>query len=216
MGSLAHPQAGYDTTEVPIIVRGALKLGVAEALIVAAIGLVSRYLDGPVEIALEAVILAFGVLLVVGLPGIWTRARTIEGIAGAAGIGLGAAGVFLVLDLIFLQGDIFHGLTPSLYTNRWREIGGGSNWWYHPVWWMVGTYLPWLGGWILANQTRKSGAPSLPGLAILLGFCTVVCGVIAVLVGFPGAGWNVPTFGVAVLPGLALATTISVLGARKA
>jgi len=216
MSSLAHPQAGYDTTEVPTIVRGALKLGVAEALIVAAIGLVSRYLDGPVEIGLEAVILAFGVLLVVSLPGIWTRARTIEGIAGAAGIGLGAAGVFLVLDILFLQGDILHGLTPSLYTNRWREIGGGSNWWYHPVWWMVGTYLPWLGGWILANQTRKSGAPSVPGLAILLSICTVVCGVIAVVVGFPGAGWNVPTFGVAVLPGLALATTISVLGARKA
>jgi hypothetical protein len=216
MGSLAHPQAAYDTTEVPIIVRGALKLGVAETLIVAAIGLVSRYLDGPVEIGLEAVILAFGVLLVVSLPGIWTRARTIEGIAGAAGIGLGAAGVFLVLDILFLQGDILHGLTPSLYTNRWREIGGGSNWWYHPVWWMAGTYLSWLGGWILANQTRKSGAPSLAGLAILLGICTVVCGVIAVVVKFPGAGWNVPTFGVAVLPGLALATAISVLGARKA
>ncbi|HSE67895.1 MAG TPA: hypothetical protein VLB12_12990 [Gemmatimonadales bacterium] len=216
MGSMAHPQAGYDTTELPIIVRGSLKLGLAEALIVAAIGLVSRFLDGPVEIALEAVILAFGVLLVVSLPGIWTRARSIEGIAGAAGIGLGAAAVFLVLDLVFLQGDIFHGLTPSLYTNRWREIGGGSNWWYHPVWWMVGTYLSWLGGWILANQTRKSGAPSVAGLAILLGICTAVCGVIAVLVGFPGAGWNVPTFGVAVLPGLALATTISVLGARKA
>ena len=216
MSSLAHPQAGYDTTEVPIIVRGALKLGVAEALVVAALGLVSRYLDGPVEIGLEAVILAFGVLLVVSLPGVWTRARTIEGIAGAAGIGLGAAGVFLVLDILLLQGDILHGLTPSLYTNRWREIGGGSNWWYHPVWWMVGTYLPWLGGWILANQTRKSGAPSVPGLAILLSICTVVCGVIAVVVGFPGAGWNVPTFGVAVLPGLALATTISVLGARKA
>lgn len=212
MGSMAHPQAGYDTTEVPIIFRGSLKLGLAEALIVVAIGLVSRFLDGPVEIALEGVILAFGVLLVVGLPGIWTRARTIEGIAGAAGIGLGATGVFLVLDLLFLQGNLF----PALYTNRWKEIGGGSNWWYHPVWWMVGTYLSWLGGWILANQTRKSGAPSLPGLAFLLSICTVVCGVIAVVVGFPGAGWNVPTFGVAVLPGLALATTISVLGARKA
>ncbi len=217
MGSLAHPQAGYDTTQLPIIVRGSFKLGLAETLIVLAIGLVSRFLDGPVEVALEAVLLSFGVLLVVGLPGIWTRARTIEGIAGAAGIGLGAAAVFLAFDLIFLQGDIFQGkLLPSLYTNRWREIGGGSNWWYHPVWWMVGTYLSWLGAWILANQTRKSGAPSVPGLAILLGICTVVCGVIAVVIHFPGAGWNVPTFGVAVLPGLALATTISVLGARKA
>ena len=213
MGSLAHPQAGYDTTELPIIVRGAIKLGLAESLIVLATGLVSRFLDGPVEKGLEAILVAFGVLVVVALPGIWTRARSTEGVAGAAGIGLGATVVFLVIDLLFFQGNIF---PFHLYTNRWLAIGGGSNWWYHPVWWMVGTYLSWLGGWILANQTSKAGAPSVLGLAVLLGICTVVCGVIAVLVSFPGAGWNVPTFGVAVIPGLALATTISVLGARRA
>ena len=31
----------------------------------------------------------------------------------------------------------------------------------------------------------------------------------------PGAGWNLGTFGVAVLPGLALATAIAALGARR-
>ena len=212
MGSLAHPQTGYDTTELPVIVRGALKLGLLECVVVAAVGLVSRYLDGPVEVALEAVLVAFGITLVTALPGVWTRARHTEGVAGAAGIGLGAAVVFLVIDILIFQGNY---LPWGLYTNRWLEVGGGSNWWYHPVWWMAGTYLPWLGSWILANQTETSGAPSVPGLMILSGICTAVAAGVAILVGFPGAGWNVPTFGVAYLPGLALATVISVLGARR-
>ena len=50
--------------------------------------------------------------------------------------------------------------TFGTYTNRWLEIGGGSNWWYHPVWWMVGTFIPWMGAWLLANRTaRTSGRP---------------------------------------------------------
>ena len=83
------------------------------------------------------------------LPGIWTRALTIEGIAGAAGIGLGAAFVFLLIDVVLLQ-------NIGTYTNRWWQIGG-SNWWYHPIWWMVGTFLPWIGAWILANQAARNG-----------------------------------------------------------
>ena len=148
-------------------------------------------------------------LLVVGLPGIWTRARTIEGTLGPPGSD-SAPRASSWYSICFLQGNL-----PALYTNRWKEIGGEQLVVSSSV--VDGRHLLVLrGGWILANQTRKSGAPSLPGLAILLSICTVVFGVIAVVVGFPGAGWNVPTFGVAVLPGLALATTISVLGARKA
>jgi hypothetical protein len=37
-----------------------------------------------------------------------------------------------------------------------------------------------------------------------------------VLAHFPGAGWNLPTFGVAFLPGLALTTLLTGLGARRA
>src|SRR4029079_11961055 len=88
------------------------------------------------------------------LPGLWTRARTIEGIAGAAGIGLGATVVFLLVDVTVLQ-------NIGTWGNRWREIGGGSDWWYHPVWWMVGTFLPWFGAWMLANQLTR-GAPGFP------------------------------------------------------
>ena len=43
----------------------------------------------------------------------------------------------------------------------------------------------------------------------------VVVAVAAVLIGFPGAHWTLPTFGVAFLPGLALATALSALGTRR-
>jgi len=94
-------------------------------------------------------------------------------------------------------------------------IGGGSNWWYHPIWWMVGTYMPWLGAWILANQASRRGAASLGGAAILTLGLTLVLGAVAAVVHFPGASFNVPTFGLAFLPALALATVVTGLGARR-
>src|SRR5690606_7164806 len=129
-----------------------------------------------------------------------------DGIATAAGIGLGAALTFMVVDVIALQ-------PLGTWTNRWHEIGGHSNWWYHPTWWMVGCYLSWMGGWIVANQARK-GEPSIARGVILVSVLTVVAGALAVVVGFPGAGWNVGTFAVAVLPALALGTVSGLFGAR--
>jgi hypothetical protein len=43
-----------------------------------------------------------------------------------------------------------------------------------------------------------------------------VLAVVAVLAHFPGASWGVGTFGVAFLPGVALAAVISGLGAKRA
>jgi hypothetical protein len=207
MDSAAELHGDYDVTDVPSIVRGSVLLGLFEAVVVLLISLASRFLAGPVESIVLAALLLLGVAPVTLLPGIWTRARTIEGIAGAAGIGLGATVVFLLVDVVLLQ-------HIGTYTNRWRQIGG-SNWWYHPVWWMVGTFLPWLGAWILANQAERNGRVSLPAaFGTALGFALVVA-VIAVLIGFPGAGWNLPTFGLAFLPGLALATALSALGGRR-
>jgi hypothetical protein len=81
---------------------------------------------------------------------------------------------------------------------------------------MVGTFLPWFGAWTLANQLARSGTVS-PAAAFGTALaCGVVLAVVAVLVHFPGAGWNLGTFGVAFLPGLALATVLSGLGAKRA
>jgi len=208
MTSAAELRGDHDVTDVPSIVRGSVVLGLLEAGVVLLFSLVNRLLDGPVETMLLAIILLAGAAAVTLLPGTWTRPRTIEGIAGAAGIGLGAAFVFLLVDVALLQ-------NIGTYTNRWWEIGG-SNWWYHPIWWMAGTFLPWMGAWILANQIGRNGRTSaVAALGTALVFA-VVAAVVAVLVGFPGARWNLQTFGVAFLPGLALATALSAMGTRRA
>ncbi|HEY7479036.1 MAG TPA: hypothetical protein VH680_00845 [Gemmatimonadales bacterium] len=207
MASAAELPRDHDVTDVPAIVRGSVLLGLFEAVMVVLLSLASRFLSGPLETAVLAVLLVVGLAAVTLLPGIWTRAFTVEGIAGAAGIGLGAAVVFLLIDVVLLQ-------YIGTYTNRWWQIGG-SNWWYHPIWWMVGTFVPWMGAFILANQEARNGRISAgAAFGTAVGFALVVA-VIAVLVGFPGARWNLPTFGLAFLPGLALATALSALGTRR-
>jgi len=203
-----------DQTAVPLIVRASIKLGLIQTLIIVVMGLVSRMTEGPIESAALAVVLVVALAASAGLPGIWTNARTIEGIAGAAGIGLAASAVFMLIDMAFLQGNIPG--TPALWTNRWREIGGGSNWWYHPVWWMADAYLAWMGAWVLAHQAAKGQRPSLGMLMAVSVGLTLVVGAIAVVIRFPGAGWNVPTFGVAYLAGLTLAVPVSGMGRKSA
>lgn len=210
MHSAVELRADHDLTDIPAIVRGSVKLGLLESVLVLVISLVSRFLpNGVLQTAVLAVIVAAGLFAVAFLPGLWTRPRTIEGIAGAAGIGLGAAVVYLFIDVTLLQ-------NIGTYGHRWLELGGGSNWWYHPVWWMVGTFLPWMGAWMLANQLVK-GRPVSPVSAFGLAFgCGVAFAVLATVAHFPGAGWNLGTFGIAFLPGLALATALSGLGAKRA
>jgi hypothetical protein len=206
--SAAELQRDHDVTDVPSIVRGSVLLGLLESLVVLVFSLVNRFLDGPAELVLLALILLTGLAAVTLLPGLWTRPLTIEGIAGAAGIGLGAAFVFLLVDVVLLQ-------NIGTYTNRWWQIGG-SNWWYHPVWWMAGTFIPWMGGWILANQAARTGRTSAVGAFGTAVVFALIAAVVANLIGFPGARWNLPTFGIAFLPGLALATAFSALGTRRA
>jgi hypothetical protein len=154
MQSAAEARGDHDVTDVPSIVAGAVRLGLLEAVVVRLFSLGSRLLDPPIETVVLAPILLVGLAGVTLLPGLWTRPRTIEGIAGAAGIGLGAAFVFLLIYVALLQ----HIGTDA---TRWYLIGT-SNWWYHPVWWMAGTFLPWMGAWILANQLERNGRVSVP------------------------------------------------------
>src|SRR5512143_3144129 len=208
MRSAVELPGEYDLTAVPRVVRGAVILGAIESIVVVLMSIITRLTGGALEAAVGGIVLLAGLTLVTSLPGIWTRARTIEGIAGAAGIGLAAAGVFLLVDVALLQ-------PIGTYTNRWVQIGGFSNWWYHPVWWMVGTFLPWMGSWILAHQADKGRRPSIVSMMAGALACTAVVGIAAVLIHFPpGARWNLPTFGIAFLPGLALATLLSGMGRR--
>jgi len=207
MSSAVRADSGTDLTDLPYVLRSAVTLGVITAVVVVAMSFITRFLAGAAEFGLGAVVLVAGLTAVTFLPGSWTRPRTIEGIAGAAGIGLAASVVFLVIDVSALQ-------TTGMYTNRWREIGGGSNWWYHPVWWMVGTFLAWMGAQILASQARSGAVSIVKGMVTALAL-TIVCWVLAVLLHFPGAGWNLGSFGVAFLPGVTLAAVVGALGGRR-
>jgi len=208
MHTAVDAQAGQDVTDVPSIVRGAVKLGLLEAVLVLLFSLASRLLPaGPTETVVLALLLMPGLAAVAFLPGHWTRARTIEGIAGATGIGLGAAFVFLLVDVSLLQ-------NIGTYSHRWLALGGGSNWWYHPVWWMVGAFLPWMGAWVLANQAARRDGVSLRAAAVTALLFTIAAASAAVLLKVPGAHWTLATFGVAFLPGLALAAAFSARGPR--
>lgn len=208
MTSAVQATRDADHTELRHVLRSGTQLGVIQSVLIGVFALLQPRLDGVVELVVLGAILALGVAITITLPGLWTKARTIEGISGAAGIGLWATVVFLVIDLIVFQPFGF-------YTNRWLAIGGGSNWWYHPVWWMVGTYLPWLGAWVLANQAAKSGTANPVGLIVGTLVLAAVVMVVAVLVDFPGAAYGLGTFGVAVLPALALLVAITALGTRR-
>lgn len=209
MTSSVAPVLDHDHTELRHVLRAGAQLGVIQSAAVAAFAYASRLLSGSVELLVLGAILVVGVAATIALPGLWTKARRIEGIAGAAGVGLFATVVFLVVDVALFQ-------PLGIYTNRWLEIGGGSNWWYHPVWWMVGTYLPWMGAWILASQAAKSGSPNPAMLVIGTLVLAAIIMALAVVGGFPGARFGIGTFGVAVLPALAVFAAISAMGARRA
>lgn len=212
--------ATRDYTEIPFITRHIFMLGIIEAVTVFLFSLVSRGLDGPVELALEAIILVIGLAVLAFLPGIWTRAASIEGIAGAAGIGLGATVVFMAIDVILLQ-------NIGTYSNRWLAIGGGSNWWYHPPLWMFGTLIPMLGAWSVANQTVRRGRPSFIGLAVMGLVLVLVVGSLAALFSFPPihatvadgaiphARWTVASFAVMTIPALIFLVALTSLGSKR-
>ena len=208
MTSVAESRGEYDVTALSYVLRNALILGVLTAVVVVAMSFITRFTAGVVETVVGGIVLLVGLAAMTVLPGIRTRARTIEGIAGAAGIGLASTVVFLLIDVALLQ-------PLGLYTNRWRAVGGGSNWWYHPIWWMAGTFLAWMGALILANRAARGRSASAAGVMLPALLLAIACGAVAVLIGVPRANWSLSTFGIAFLPGLAIAAAASALGARR-
>lgn len=208
MTSALSMDASHDRTDLPTVLRGGVKLGLITVVVVAVFAFLQVRLEGIVELIVCGIIFLVGLAVFIVLPGQITRARSIEGIAGAAGIGLASVVPFMLFDIALFQ-------PLGLYSNRWLEIGGGSNWWYHPVWWMVATYVTWMGAWIQANQAARTGSAN-PAMLVL---GTVVLALVSLalgkLLGVPHAGWNLGSFAVAVLPGLALYTVISSFGVPR-
>ena len=133
--------------------------GVAVVLVVAA----SRSIAGDgVRSGVEALVVLAAAVVVAFFPGQWTAARGTEGIAGAAAVGLVGTVVFSAIDIVLLR-------PFKAYPWTWDAIGGGSTWWYLPVWWMLGTFLAWMGGIVTARggTLGRSALPAIAGAVIV-------------------------------------------------
>ena len=47
----------------------------------------------------------------------------------------------------------------------WDAVGGGSTWWYLPIWWMLGTFLAWMGAIVTAGRGARGGDTAIRSLA---------------------------------------------------
>jgi hypothetical protein len=138
---------------------------------------ISRLLPaGIVEALLQTIIVIAAAVAATFLPAFFATSRTVQGVASAAAIGLWGTIVFMAIDIILLR-------PFKAYPWTWDAVGGGSTWWYLPIWWMLGTFLAWMGAIVTAGRVARGGDASIRSLAI-----PVVAGAVAVGLGLDVGG----------------------------
>lgn len=158
MASEAQP-AQIARSDPRTIVGGGVKLGVLTVIGVVLFALISRAMaPGTAETVVQSLIIVVGGAAATYLPPHWVRPYEVDTIAWGALLGVVGAVAFTVLDTAVLR-------PIDLYHWTWDAIGGGSGFWYIPVWWMGAAVLAWLGGWVYANAQESGGARSVVPLA---------------------------------------------------
>ena len=114
---------------------------------------------GIIAALLETIVVLVAAVCATFLPGFLATSRTVQGIAGAAAIGLWGTIVFMAIDVILLR-------PFKAYPWTWDAVGGGSTWWYLPIWWMLGTLVAWLGGVVTAGRAARGGNTAIASLAL--------------------------------------------------
>ena len=156
MTSVAQPGA-QPRNDVKTIVGGGIKLGVATVAGVVAFVLLSRWLPGRADVVVGSLLVLLGGAVFTYAPAYWVRPREVDSIAWASLVGLLGAVVFTVVDTALLR-------PVHLYPWTWDAIGGGSGFWYIPVWWMGSCFLAWLGAWVYSLLAPGGG--SVAGAAL--------------------------------------------------
>jgi len=149
-----------DRSEFRHILFSGTVVGLVTAAAVIAFLVVSRLLPAGIVPALlgTLIVLAAGVSAAF-LPAFFATSRTTQGIASAAAIGLWGTIVFMAVDIVVLR-------PVHAFPWTWDAVAGGSTWWYLPIWWMLGTFLAWMGGIVTAARARRGGEVSIPALAL--------------------------------------------------
>ena len=179
-----------DRSDFRSVLIAGTKVGITISVAVVAYLAVAWYLPEGTASVVEALLVFVGGTVAAFLPGRLAVARTIEGIAGAAGIGLWGALVFSIIDIALLR-------PMHAYPWTWDDVGGGSTWWYLPIWWMLSTFLAWMGGVLTAAGAARgrsslgSVAGPVLGGAVVLAAVLRVAGFHAVLPVQAGLGFSV-------------------------
>ena len=183
--------ATTDRSDFRNVLVSGTKVGVVTGIAVVAYLVLMRFLPAGVarDAILSVLVLAAGALVSL-LPGEWAGARNTEGVAGAAAIGLWGSIAFMAIDVLLLR-------PFKAFPWTWDAIGGGSTWWYLPIWWMLGTFLAWMGGMLTAGRHAR-GPTTLAGTAMPVVIGAVALTAVGKLAGAPamlpvlvGAGYTV-------------------------
>lgn len=162
-------------TDVRTIVGSGVLLGGLTAIGVVAFSLLSRALGGQTETVVQTAIVLVGAAVAGYLPAARVRPQDADSIAWAALVGLLGALVFTLVDAALLR-------PLDLYHWRWDAVGGGSGFWYIPVWWMGAAVLAWLGSWVTAIVGRGEGRSSVLSVAAQSAVLAVLILAVAALV----------------------------------
>jgi 4-hydroxybenzoate polyprenyltransferase len=144
MHSAAEVRGEYDLTDVPAIVAGAVRLGLFEAVVVLLFSLASRFLDGPVETIVLALI-AFCPLFAALSPltqiyqleeDIRRGDRTLATVLGVGGSLDAATAALAVAFALFAAAGVAAGWGPGHRAWRWPVLVLALSGW-------LAVLLPW-------------------------------------------------------------------------
>lgn len=183
-GTASQPPAVVDRADFRTVMLSGAKVGLATALAVLVYSALYRAIPAGLgrEVVGTIVVLATATL-VSFLPAQWVAARGPDGIAGAAAVGLWGTIVFMAIDIAVLR-PANHFVT--IYPWTWDAVGGLSTWWYLPIWWMLGTFVAWQGGMLIAGRAaRGESNPTLRSVAVPVVAGAALIAVIARIAGFP-------------------------------
>jgi len=162
MTSVTQTDSGV-RADVRTIVGGGIALGLCTAVGVVVFALVSRALSGTAEVVVQSILILAGGVVFGYFPAALVRPREVDSIAWASLVGLLGALAFTVVDTAILR-------PLGVYHWTWDAIGGGSGFWYIPVWWMGSAVLAWLGSWVysISQRPREAGITAPAAQTVLI------------------------------------------------
>src|SRR3989454_9536822 len=148
-----------DRSEFRHVLLSGTIVGAVTAAAVVLFLLVSRVLPAGIATSLlQMIIVLAGGVAAAFLPGFFAASRTTQGVARAAAIGLWGTIVFMAIDIVLLR-------PFRAFPWTWDAVGGGSTWWDLPIWWMLGTFLAWVGAIVTAGRAARGGGTVIRAVA---------------------------------------------------